>query len=138
MTTDNTDTIDRAKAYADTLRRLADLAEAGVLPLPVGETTFSFWFRESQDGRAAALVAAEALGVTWQPGVAGNSGYTRYLRASASLQPAVPVALNLYLEQEPVVPEPVVGPPPVVVAFVSELNEAAGVSAVDSAVAVAS
>lgn len=118
--------IDQAAAYAATLRRIADLTEAGVLPLPVTNVAFSFWFREDQDGRPAALVAAEALGVDWRAARAASSSNSyRYLRAVATLRPAVPVDLSLYLDlgqpDEPTAPTP----PPASVAFTAELNAAA-------------
>lgn len=115
----------RRTAYADTLRRIADLTESGILPLPLSTQSFSVWFYANRDGRAKAALAAEALAVTWRPETVGDR---RYLRAVAKV-PSTSVEFALYLDTGEPAAEPT--PPPAGVAFAAELNAAAG-SAVQS------
>lgn len=108
-------------AFADALRRLADLYERDVLPMPLSPLSVSLNFREEQDGRERAAVAAEALGVDWtpEPSVGGSPSY---LLARAKLRPA-PIDLSMLLHLAERGDEPV--PPPPAVALVAELNAAA-------------
>lgn len=110
----------RRTAYADTLRRIADLTEQGVLPTPILSQSFTFWFRENEDGREKAALAAEALAVTWRPESAHDR---RYLRAVAAV-PSAPVEFSVYLDTGEPDDEPT--PPPPGIAFAAQLNAAAG------------
>jgi hypothetical protein len=114
---------ERRAAYADGLRRIADLTEADVLPVSIIDVSFSWWFDERDNGRERAAVAAEALGVDWTSGRSASTEGPPALLTHATMRPA-PLHLTLWLRLDGE-PELERTPPPAAVQFAAELSAAA-------------